>query len=89
GLRKWKERKLLDIERKRAERERLAAEAAAAPEQVAIIEPSAPAPAPIAAKVARPATKTAKIIALPRRTRRKVGRVSATARARKLRKARA
>ena len=89
GLRKWKERKLLDIERTRAERERLAAEAAAAPEQVAVIEAKEPAPAQVAAKVARPAAKTAKIIALPRRPRRKVGRVSATARGRKLRKARA
>jgi len=87
GLRKWKERKLVDIERKREERERLAAEAAAAPEQVAVIEAKEPAQA--AAKVARPAAKTAKIIALPRRPRRKVGRASASARGRKLRKARA
>ncbi|MGH7864746.1 MAG: hypothetical protein ACREQB_07140 [Candidatus Binataceae bacterium] len=89
GLRKWKERKLIDIDRKRAERERLAADAAAAPEQVAIIEPSAPASAAIAAKVARPVAKSAKVVALPRRPRRKVGRVAASARGRKLRKARA
>jgi len=91
GLQKWKERKLADLERKRLERERLAAEAAVAPQAApaVVAEAAKPVAAPVAAKVARPAAKTAKVIAMPRRTRRKVGRVSASARGRKLRKARA
>jgi hypothetical protein len=86
GLLRWKERKLVELEHRRAERERQAAELASGAVAPDAVEA---APAPVA-KLERPAApKTAKVIPLPHRTRRKLGRMAARTRTRKLRKARA
>jgi hypothetical protein len=89
GLRKWKDKRLDAIARRRAtlalEAERAAAEAAMQPAAAAVAPPAVHAPA-VAAAIQKPA----KVAAKPARVKRRPERVRITKRsARKLRKARA
>jgi hypothetical protein len=89
GLRKWKDKRLDAIARRRAtlalEAERAATEAAMQPAAAAVAPPAAHAPA-VAAAIQKPA----KVAAKPARVKRRPERVRITKRsARKLRKARA